>query len=107
MLKLELETKFIPLTKTLMLKELRQDKTFRVYCWQAFASLVVVWLTALASFDDTVKEVMLVLGIPAVSALFKYINTKYLWDAGVETDPVIEDLQHMLKEARKSLNEKK
>lgn len=90
-----------------MLKELRQDKTFRVYCWQAFASLVVVWLTALASFDDTTKEVMLVLWIPAVSAIFKYVNTKYLWDVGVNTDPVIEDLQHMIKEARKSLDEKK
>ena len=90
-----------------MLKELRQDKTFRVYCWQAFASLVVVWLTALASFDDTTKEVMLVLWIPAVSAIFKYVNNKYLWDVWVETDPVIEDLQHMIKEARKSLDEKK
>lgn len=90
-----------------MLKELRQDKTFRVYCWQALSSLVVVGLVALASLDDTTKEVMLVLWIPAVSALFKYINTKYLWDVGVTTDPVIEDLQHMIKEARKSLDEKK
>lgn len=89
------------------IKQLWQDKTFRVYCWQAFASLVVVALTALASLDDTVKEVMLVLGIPAVTALFKYINTKYLWDVGVDTDPVIEDLQNMLKIARQSLNEKK
>jgi hypothetical protein len=48
-----------------------------------------------------------VLWIPAVSALFKYVNTKYLWDVGVNTDPVIEDLQHMIKEARKSLDEKK
>jgi hypothetical protein len=28
--------------QTLMLKELRQDKTFRVYCWQALSALVVV-----------------------------------------------------------------
>lgn len=90
-----------------MLKELRQDKTFRVYCWQAFAALVVIWLTALASLDSNVKEVLLVLWIPAVSALFKYVNNKYLWDVGVNTDPVIEDLQHMIKEARKSLDENK
>jgi hypothetical protein len=50
---------------------------------------------------------LLILWIPAVSALFKYVNNKYLWDVWVETDPVIEDLQHMIKEARKSLDEKK
>lgn len=90
-----------------MLKELRQDKTFRVYCWQAFAALLVVWLSAVVSMNDTAREVMIVLWVPAVSALLKYVNTKYLWDAGVDTDPVIEDLQHMIKEARKSLNERK
>lgn len=90
-----------------MLKELRQDKTFRVYCWNALSALVVVALVAISSFDEATKETMIVLWIPAFSALLKYVNTKYWGDVWVTTDPVIEDLQNMVKAAKKSLNEKK
>jgi hypothetical protein len=55
------KNKFYTINQTLMLKELRQDKTFRVYCWNALSSLVVVALVAISSFDEATKETMVVL----------------------------------------------
>ena len=80
-----------------------QNKLFRVYVWQLIVSLLMVAWVYASTLDESTRQVILIVWIPLLNMILKEFNTKYLWDLWVETDPVIEDLENLLKEAKKSL----
>lgn len=87
-----------------LLKWLWQDKAVRVYAWQLLSTLIMIAWAYASTLDETTKNTILVFWIPLLNALLKYFNVKYLWDAWVQTDPVIEDLQNIIKQAKQDLN---
>ena len=65
------------------MKELRQNKTFRVFCWQLFDVIIAFWITWLTGIERDWQFVALGLWIPVLQLISKRVN-KALWDLGVD-----------------------
>lgn len=65
------------------MKELWQNKTFRVFCWQLFDVIIAFWITWLTWIEWDWQFVALGLWIPVLQLISKRVN-KALWDLGVD-----------------------
>ena len=90
------------------MKQLRQNKKFRVYCRQMFSTLLVVIATfCIWDLDPQVKSAILVFWIPALNLTLKYINTEYLWDLWVDVDWLTDQLWDVISTKSKKSTKKK
>ena len=67
------------------MKELRQNKEFRTFCWQRLDVIVAFWITYLTGIEWEWQAVALWVGIPVLTLISKRIN-KALWDLGVDKE---------------------
>ena len=67
------------------MKELRQNKEFRTFCWQLLDVLVAFWITYLSCVQLEWQAVALWVWIPVLTLISKRIN-KALWDLGVDKE---------------------
>jgi hypothetical protein len=65
------------------MKELRQNKEFRTFCWQLLDVIVAFWITYLSWLEWDYQTLALGIGIPVLTLISKRIN-KALWDLWVE-----------------------
>ena len=65
------------------MKELRQNKEFRTFCWQLLDVIVAFWITYLTGIEWDWQAVALWVGIPVLTLISKRIN-KALGDLWVE-----------------------
>ena len=65
------------------MKELRQNKEFRTFCWQLLDVIVAFWITYLTGIEWDWQAIALWVGIPVLTLISKRIN-KALWDLWVE-----------------------
>lgn len=65
------------------MKELRQNKEFRTFCWQLLDVVVAFWITYLTGVQGEWQVIALGLWIPVLTLISKRIN-KALGDLGVE-----------------------
>lgn len=65
------------------MKELRQNKTLRVFCWQLLDVIIAFLITWLTWIEWEWQFVALGLWIPVLQLISKRIN-KALWDLGVD-----------------------
>ena len=66
------------------MKQLWQNKAFRVLCWQMFNAWVAFLATTLTGIKGEMQVVIVWLAIPLLNLVTKWINTNYFWDLGVE-----------------------
>lgn len=64
------------------MKELRQNKEFRTFCWQLLDVLVAFWITYLSWVQWEWQVVALGIWIPVLTLISKRVN-KALWDLWV------------------------
>ena len=67
------------------MKELRQNKEFRTFCWQLLDVIVAFWITYLTGVQGERQVIALWLGIPVLTLISKRIN-KALGDLGVDKE---------------------
>ena len=67
------------------MKEIRQNKEFRTFCWQLLDVIVAFWITYLTGITGEWQAVALWVGIPVLTLISKRIN-KALWDLGVDKE---------------------
>lgn len=67
------------------MKTLRQNKEFRVFCWQLLDVLIAFWITYLSWVQGERQIVALGIWIPVLTLISKKVN-KALWDLGVDKD---------------------
>ena len=72
------------------MKKLRQNKTFRVFCWQLLDVVIVFLITWLSGIEWEWKLIAAWLGIPVFTLISKYINKELIGDLWVEK-PLPED----------------
>lgn len=65
------------------MKNLRQNKAFRVLCWQVFNALVSYLLSSLSGLDGEMQVLVATLGIPVLNIVTKFINMNVFKDIGV------------------------
>jgi hypothetical protein len=68
-----------------MLKELRQNKEFRVFIWQLLDVILAFWITYLSWIEWEWKIIAAWLWVPILALITKTVNKK-LWDLGVDKD---------------------
>lgn len=68
-----------------VLERRRQNKEFRVFCWQLLDVILAFGITALSWIEWDWKVVALGLWIPLLTLISKKVN-KALWDLGVEKE---------------------
>lgn len=67
------------------MKGLRQNKEFRVFCWQLLDVILAFWITYLSWIEWEYKIVISWLLVPILALITKEVNKK-LWDLGVDKD---------------------
>ena len=67
------------------MKELRQNKEFRTFCWQLLDVIVAFWITYLTGIEWEWQAIALWVWIPVLTLISKRIN-KALWDLWVEKE---------------------
>ena len=67
------------------MKELRQNKEFRVFCWQLLDVILAFWITYLSWIEWEYKIVISWLLVPILALITKEVNKK-LGDLGVDKD---------------------
>ena len=65
------------------MKDIRQNKEFRTFCWQLLDVIVAFWITYLTGVQGEWQVIALGLWIPVLTLISKRIN-KALWDLWVE-----------------------
>jgi hypothetical protein len=68
-----------------MLKELRQNKEFRVFIWQLLDVILAFWITYLSWIEWEWKIIAAWLWVPILALITKTVNKK-LGDLGVDKD---------------------
>lgn len=68
-----------------MLKELRQNKEFRVFIWQLLDVILAFWIAYLSWIEWEWKIIAAWLWVPILALITKTVNKK-LWDLGVDKD---------------------
>lgn len=66
-----------------IMKNLRQNKDFRVFLWTVFNALVAFAGTELANITGELQVYVVGIAIPSLNALTKYINIRYFNDLWV------------------------
>ena len=67
------------------MKKLRQNKEFRVFCWQLLDVILAFWITYLSWIEWEYKIVISWLLVPILALITKEVNNK-LGDLGVDKD---------------------
>lgn len=67
------------------MKKLRQNKEFRVFCWQLLDVILAFWITYLSWIEWEYKIVISWLLVPILALITKEVNKK-LGDLGVDKD---------------------
>jgi hypothetical protein len=68
-----------------MLKELRQNKEFRVFIWQLLDVILAFWIAYLSWIEWEWKIIAAWLWVPILALITKTVNKK-LGDLGVDKD---------------------
>lgn len=68
-----------------MMRELRQNKTFRVFCWQLLDVIIAFLITRLTWIEWERQFIALSLWIPVLQLISKYVN-KAMWDLWVDKE---------------------
>ena len=68
-----------------MLKELRQNKEFRVFIWQLLDVILAFWIAYLSWIEWEWKIIAAWLWVPILALITKEVNKK-LGDLGVDKD---------------------
>lgn len=63
---------------------IRQNKEFRVLCWQVFNAVVAFWLSWLFSIEWEYQAIAVWLWVPVLNIITKYINNKWFNDLWVD-----------------------
>ena len=66
------------------MKQLRQNKTFRVFIWQLIDVIIVFWITYMTGIEWEWKLIATWLGIPVFTLISKYINKELIGDLWVD-----------------------
>lgn len=66
------------------MKQLWQNKAFRVLCWQIFNAGVAFLLSSLGGLEWETKVLAVGLAIPVLNIITKWVNTRFFGDLGVE-----------------------
>lgn len=66
-----------------MLKELRQNKDFRIFVWTVFNGTITFIGTQLAGLQGESAVVVAWLAIPLLNIITKYVNKKWFGDLWV------------------------
>lgn len=67
------------------MKKLRQNKEFRVFCWQLLDVIIVFWITFCNGIQWEWQIYAAWLWVPILMLISKAVNKK-LWDLGVDKD---------------------
>ena len=67
------------------MKELRQNKEFRTFCWQLLDVILAFWITYLSWIEWEWKIIAAWLWVPILALITKTVNKK-LGDLGVDKD---------------------
>lgn len=68
-----------------LLKKLRQNKNFRVFCFTTFNALIVLILALVANITDPNVLIFAPFLVAFLNAISKFINTVFFWDIWVES----------------------